>query len=240
MKLLRDDAAVSAYYSNYYLSEHDDYFSDARSRFEVEALRSWFGGRPNSVCDVACGHGRHLLAFARMGVETGYGFDAAKKLVHIAKRNLASYHYRVECATFAAWNVGVSRFDIVYSLFSSIGYCLEENEIISLIRKMVSAAKRGGIVCVDIDNIHRIKRFLQSEGNTDEQNEYSFDDETRILLGRERRENKMLETKTRFYTDEELKGYFVHAGLSNVKCYGAFDTSPYTKNSGRLIVVGRK
>jgi ubiquinone/menaquinone biosynthesis C-methylase UbiE len=240
MKILKDDAAIAAYYGKYYLQEHNNYFSETRSKQEVTQLIKWFGDKPDSVCDVACGDGHHLLTFAQIGVTKGFGFDISKELVKIAQQNLATYNYQVEVASFASWKPEAETFNITYSLFSSIGYCLEDKDASALIEKMASTTKTGGLVCIDADNVERLKRYLDNPENTDANNGYLLDEQTRILLTRECRGNEILETKTRFYAPNELTSFFKQAGLTNITLYGGFDESPFSKDNSRLIITGRR
>ena len=100
-KTLKDKKAVKKYYDQYYLAEHTEYLTEKRSLAEAKQLIKWMGKKPQSVCDVSCGNGRHLLAFSKLGIKKGYGFDLSTKLIENAKESLSSNkNYKVEVKDF--------------------------------------------------------------------------------------------------------------------------------------------
>ncbi len=244
-KTIIREKAEEKYYSDYYLNDHKKYFSSNTAKKEVGALIRWFGRNPSSVCDVACGDGRHLAEFQKLGVKNGYGFDFSKALIKEAKGKISNRgNYKVEQKSFSEWRPILKQYDIVYSLFSAIGYCYNDDEAESLIRKMVLAVKPKGIVCIDTDNIFRLIRTLEKKNKKrlKSKEKLKFDTFKYILFSRDERDQEILVTKTKYYSSVELVKMFEKAGISrnNIEIKGDFSGKKYTYLSNRLIIVAKK
>jgi len=242
-QLIKGKAARKRYYDKHYIADHSDYFSEELSLSEVQALIGWLGYKPKNVCDVACGNGRHLLAFSKIGVNEGVGIDASKELLKIAKNDLKQTNFKLVHSTFADWRPEPEKFDITYSLFSALGYCLENSKAQDLVDKMVLTTKNGGFVCIDTDNVFRMIHYLdeKSKKNRNSSEKLNFDAATMILSSRDVKKDETLEEKMRYYTAPELKSMFLHSGhTGTINFYGDFENNPYKSSSKRLIVVMKK
>jgi len=188
MKTIKGRRAVQAYYDNYYLDEHREYLSETRTAQEAKFLIKSLGREPSSVCDVGCGDGRHLKTFQQAGVAKGFGFDLSSKLVGLAKQNLSrNKNFVVENMSFTDWQPEQEAYDITYSVFSSFSYCLDFVEAQGLVGKMVSATAAGGIICIDVDSVFRLVRFLLKKVKHKETDELEFDAADMQLRAREER-----------------------------------------------------
>lgn len=241
-KILLQNRAIKEYYDKYYLDEHVGYLTPQRSLAEAKALIKWLGRKPRSICDVGCGEGRHLLAFQKLGVKNGFGFDLSKSLIKRAKEKLKDGpKYNVIIENFNNWQPKKNGFDITYNLFSSFGYCLTYSAAQNLINKMVAATKKGGIICIDNDNVFRLVNYLDNIGAKD-QKDFYFDAGKMILFAKEKRGKSVLFSQTRYFTAPELKEMFLKAGVKevNIKFKGGFENENYSYKSKRLIAVAKK
>lgn len=244
-KHYRGQEAVQKYYDNCYLPEHRHYLTKERASAEVTFLMNHASSPPMAVCDVGCGAGQHLLAFAQADVPQGYGFDLSPILIKKARELIQSYTgYKTEKASFTDWNPLPGFYDIVYSLFSSFSYCLNEGEAQELISKMVMAAKPDGLICVDIDNVFRLMRALEGySSRTKETNDkYMFDAEEMALVAEEKRDDMIIKTNTRYFMATDFTRWLVKAGIprENVSFLGDLTGEPYSYAAKRLVVMARK
>ena len=242
-KVLHNNEAIDYYYNKYYLKEHEKYLTRDRTNKEINQLISWLSRKPGFVCDVGCGDGRHLLAFAKKGIPGGFGFDRSSELIKLAKQNLQKYpHFAVEKNGFRGWQPKKEISDLTYSLFSSFGYCLKNSGAQDLFNKMVKATKFGGLVCLDLDSVFRLKRYLRGEikkvMTIDE--DIFFDNKKKILFAKEKKNEVVLKSAMRYYTQKEMVMMFKKAGLKNIICKGGFADEKFSPASNRLIILGKK
>jgi ubiquinone/menaquinone biosynthesis C-methylase UbiE len=109
-----------------------------------EAIKSHKRSEGNQLLDVACGTGKHLKEFSRWYEVEGIDLDA--NLVEIARNRLPSIPlHRGDMRTF---DLG-KRFDVVTSLFSSIGYMTTDADMRQAISNMARHLKPGGVLLVE-------------------------------------------------------------------------------------------
>lgn len=119
-----------------------DYAADAR---QVLALVTRFG-RPQSrtLLDVACGTGKHLEQL-RSAFEVA-GSDLSPGMLRLASERLAGVP--LTGGDYRSLDLG-RRFDVVTCLFSSIGYCLSEEDLGAAWRSFARHLAPGGVAIVE-------------------------------------------------------------------------------------------
>lgn len=215
-----------------------------RAVSEAKALVGWLGRVPDSVCDIACGDGRHLAEFSRLGVKRGYGFDANYELSEKAKSNVANGNYSIERKTFSSWVPPRKKFDLVYSLFSSLGHCASSKAAESLVCKAASAVKKGGMLCLDLDNVFRLARVMEKrqERLMKTNEKFVFDAVDMVLVSEDVRAKNILVSETRYFTAREIREMLVRSGFrrTSIIFKGGFSGEEYSTESRRLIVLAKK
>jgi SAM-dependent methyltransferase len=236
-KILGQEESVEKYYTEQYLNEHKYYLTRQRTSKEVDFLISALGRLPESVCDLACGNGRHLEEFAKRGVKSGIGVEPNKKLLNLAQAKLENFEFRNE--TFGQWQP-YKKYDLVYTLFSSTCYLLDNAEMLEFIKKMFQSTKKEGIVVIDTENI------LPAIGQMDVEyinrdRRLSFNPEKMTIESEEEIEGEILRTSRRYYLASELIYFFELAGMrkDQVRIFGDFDQSQYKLSSERVIATVR-
>jgi SAM-dependent methyltransferase len=134
---------VSArYYDAIYSARGKDYEAEARRVSELVRQHVRSGG--NSILDVACGTGTHLVYLRKeFQVE---GLDIDGRMLEVAAEKLPGIPlHKADMATFRLPGL----FDAVVCLFSSIAYTGTFGRMKRTVANMARHAKSGGIVIVE-------------------------------------------------------------------------------------------
>ncbi len=225
---------------------------------EVEGLAKIFAEyrvpKRGRVLDLACGIGRHTIPLAKRGF-TVVGLDLSPAFV---KRAL-SYAKRENVARRTKFYVGDTRrvgdvlrdeqpFDAIISLWTSIGYYGEEEDL-RIFKTLRTLASRRCLLVVDsahrdrqvklptssmtdLGNMeHHERRKLNLE-RSEIENQWSFYEKR----GRDLRLKARVDFSLRVYALHELKRLLERAGWHYSKSYGDFGLKPFTTDSNRMIM----
>lgn len=236
------------YYGEHYADSVRSLLTEECSAREVDfILRETGLSAPAHVLDLACGAGRHALAFARRGYTvTGIDLSAA----WIAEAQAAAGGLD---ATFLAGDmrqpVG-GPYDLITSLFHSFGFFSDvENE--AMLAGWAMRLRAGGWLALDVWNRDAMLLHWQPE------HEWSPSDALRV------REARTFDPLTgrigvhytysyatgarheyaasfRVYTYTELRDMLGRAGLDVTQAYGSLEGAPYSIDARRLVVIARK
>ncbi|HET9894082.1 MAG TPA: class I SAM-dependent methyltransferase [Streptosporangiaceae bacterium] len=221
------------------------------ARFAAQVL----GLRPGTrVLDMPCGHGRHSVELARLGVAvTGVDSSAASiRLAIEAARegsleSLADFHVG-DMRTFALDDPA----DAVIVMQTSFGFMATREEDLGILRNIRRSLVPGGKLLIDSVSPFRIARTMivprRWERLADgtiyaEEREYDFLAGRlagRIELLTPEGERLTLAQSTRVYTLPELNAMMGAAGYRLTASYGGTDGSAYGFDSRRLIVVAER
>lgn len=204
----------------------------------------------NSVLDLACGPGRHVLGFAAMDIETtgvdlsGYLLNQAANLVDHEKLTANLVH-----SDLLAYKP-TQKFDLITNLFTSFGYYSNaaENQrvldnayqwlnqkgtlVIDTFGKEQAAHAIQPVHCTEYDNGDlRFERPLLVENMNLYSNEW-------ILV----RNNQAYrwEYEHFVYSANELTAMLKLAGFKAIEIYGSLQKDEYDLSAERLVAVARK
>jgi 2-polyprenyl-3-methyl-5-hydroxy-6-metoxy-1,4-benzoquinol methylase len=129
----------------------------------VETILGITGTRPHnnsSVLDIACGAGRHALAFARHGFRVTAN-DLSGFLLGEAEKEAGKEGLDLElsCCDMRSINLD-RRFDLIVQLFSSFGYFETDEEDRSVIRNVSGMLKPGGWYVLDLINPEHLRKHI--------------------------------------------------------------------------------
>lgn len=202
---------------------------------------------PAAVLDVACGRGRHALAFARRGfVVTGFdlsarALDAAR---HAARRAglKASFHRQDMREPFCD---GCA--DLVVNLFTAFGYFDDDAESAKALAAMAQGVRAGGYFVQDFLNAPYVAATLAPEttrrvGDTEVAERRWIEGgfvRKAITLRAHGHEETHAEA-VRLFSPDELAALHEAAGLHVVHRYGDYDGGALTPESPRCILVSRR
>lgn len=112
------------------------------------------------VWDIACGKGRHTLAFARKGyyaTGTDLSENSIKEALLLGDEKLEFFVHDMR-RTFR-----INYFDCAVNLFTSIGYFKNPNDNLSVFKNVHSALKPNGYFIVDFFNAEKVKATYKSD-----------------------------------------------------------------------------
>lgn len=203
-----------------------------------------------SVLDLACGPGRHVLGFARLGKDitgidlSGYLLNQAAN--HIENEQLPANLVHCDLLAFEPNH----KFDLITNLFTSFGYYNNPNDNQQVLDNAYQWLNDGGVFIIDtfgkeqaahaIEPVHcteydngdlRFERPLL----TDDMSLYS--NEWILVRGKQA---YRWEYEHFVYSATELTQMLQSAGFKQVEIYGSFDKEAYDLDAERLVAVARK
>jgi ubiquinone/menaquinone biosynthesis C-methylase UbiE len=160
-------------YTGLHAAVYDEIYADkqyaAEARF-VHELTDAPGGR---LLDVACGTGRHAIAFTALGYEVT-GSDINEELLAVG-RAAAGNHVRCVAGDMRDLHVDGGPFDLVTCLFDSIGYAQDNEGVIAALRSLSRHAAPGKFVVCEVlhaagvlcaSSATRVGRWTLNDGRT--------------------------------------------------------------------------
>lgn len=224
----------------------------------VDFFRRLFAqGNVRSVLDCACGTGRELPLFHSLGVEV-VGSDISEAMLAQARKNLAAIgvsvplyqgDYRALPAHFHR------RFDAVACLSTSIAHMPDEDNLLRAFQSMREVLREKGILILTQGTSDRQwrerPRFMLAVSDHDFSRLFVID----YLGERSARYNVLDITHTANQQElehwsteyaclllrDDQKRLLKAAGFTEVEFYGAYDFTPYSKEtSHRLITVAQR
>ncbi|MFN4178930.1 MAG: class I SAM-dependent methyltransferase [Armatimonadota bacterium] len=216
--------------------------------FIIQALDLPEGAR---ILDLCCGQGRHSLELARRGFQV-VGVDLSEALLYAARQRAEREGLTITFLQSDMREIDFTdEFDAVINMFTSFGYLENEAEDEKVLRKVAQALKRGGKFLLDLMNRDWLIRNFQPMGwRADNEGwfvleERNFDHlsgrmETRwIFVARDGVRYERF-SSIRLYSASELRAMLERSGLQVTNLFGDYDSSPYTWDSHRLIVVATR
>ncbi len=228
-------------------------FTPERNASEVDFIESVMVlPKGAQVLDVACGHGRHALEFAKRGYQV-MGLDLSPRFIEMARqdaqlRELTNVEFLVGDMRESYF---LTRFDGAYSYFTSFGY-FDDDDNQKVIESVAKALVKGGVFLLETVNrdwaIHKVEAqprrwdeiapdFFLLEDTTF--NAHTSRIHTRRIIF-DKGERRTVEYDIKLYTHAELEDMLEEAGLQVVSTFGSKDLTPYAVSSPRMIILSRK
>ncbi|WP_052667301.1 class I SAM-dependent methyltransferase [Nitriliruptor alkaliphilus] len=136
--------AHAAWYDALYESLGKDHVTEARDL--LSRVTAQLGHAPTSWLDVACGTGQHLAAVAD-AVDEVVGVDLSEAMLDVARARLGG---RVELRVADQRTLDLGRrFEVVSSLFSSIGYAADLDELDATVAALARHVAPGGVLVLE-------------------------------------------------------------------------------------------
>lgn len=136
--------AHAAWYDDLYAALGKDHVAEATALLDV--VTRVLGRTPASWLDVACGTGQHLATVADTVPEV-VGVDLSPQMLDVARARLGG---RVELLEADQRDLDLGRrFDVVTSLFSSIGYATDLDALDGTVAALADHVLPGGLLVVE-------------------------------------------------------------------------------------------
>jgi len=215
---------------------------------EVEQIITLSGCDKGRVLDLACGPGRHSVAFARRGFRVT-GVDRSPFLLERARTNARDAGVEVE------WIESDMRdfrrpdaFDLAICLFTSFGFFQEDADNRQVLANVAASLKPGGTFVLDLLGKEVLAQKFTSTTSRDLPDGMVVH-RHRIVDDWNRIENDWIILRNGaqrsfhfshwLYSARELKEMLLGAGFAEVQAYGDFAGATYDAGATRLVVVGR-
>ena len=238
------------------LFDPDDYFhfythrlNEERTKTEIRFLIDTLSlNQSHHILDLACGWGRHANRLAKQGYKV-LGIDRTSGFLDRAKNEAEQLGVSVDYRNMDMRRIDFrAKFDRVVCLFSAFGYFEDEDN--QLVMNNISRALRPeGLLCFDI--LHRDVQIKEQKpymvnhvGEDIMIDEMQFDSVTgrrlyrRTLMRDGRRQD--ISFFVRLYNVQEICMLLMRAGLFIKKIYADFESTEFTSESERMVVVAQK
>ena len=215
-------------------------------RFILKALKLRKG---DSLLDICCGIGRHLIPIAKKGIRVT-GVDLCSEYLQEAEKRAKRSKVRLKLVHGDAKKIKFhSRFSGAINMWTSIGFFEKEADNFRVIKNAYEALRPGGAFLVHTVNRDWISKNFDrrdwwrvGEGKVMEEREVDFATARVNSTWTFVRNGKQIQKgiSLRVYCFHELREHFRKAGFGEVAVYGGTDFSPLTFDSRMLYVVGKK
>jgi ubiquinone/menaquinone biosynthesis C-methylase UbiE len=223
------------------------------ARTNVRSIVELLSLNPDApLLDLCCGAGRYLLALREQGFNRLVGLDLSNDLLSVAVDKLARTNGHNPIPLIQADMRAIpleNHFAAVLSLFTSFGYFQADRDNQAVLEAAHTSLKPGGIFLLDyLNRDHLIENLIPRD-------EKPLPDgrvhNVRCLTDQCRRVEKtttyikngnkrQFRESVRLYSQPEMMRRFRAAGFVKVCSYGTFRGDEFTKDSRRLILVGKK
>lgn len=211
------------------------------------------GLEPERVLDVACGIGRHVLAFAEEGYYTE-GLDLSDEFINRARDRISEKGVddRVELHVhdmreLDEWD---GSFDLITNFWNSLGYYDKATDVM-ILTQMKRLLSEEGVVAIEMSNKEFYVKNFDSSSVREvgdklhvERKEFNLEtgrfETTLDVFMADASGYKYLETmefQPRLYAPVELKEMCENAGFDEVSLFGGLDGSDLSLDSSRAVVL---
>lgn len=227
-----------------------DQTSFALAKQQCPQILEMVGHPVNSMLDLACGPGRHLLGFAAFGIEvTGVdlsGYLLSHAANHFEQAQMAGTLVQCDMLSYEP----KQKFDLITNLFTSFGYYPEAINNQKVLNQAYLWLNKGGSLVIDTFGKEQLAHTMEPVHLTEYDNGdlrierpllvdnmRVFANEWILIRGNEafRREYQHY-----VYTAQEMETMLSLAGFQDIRIYGSFEGDEYDLSSERLIAVAQK
>ena len=194
------------------------------------------------ILDLGCGEGRYTAILKEKGYRV-LGLDLSETLVRCGKKK--DPHLDLAVGDMRAIP---GCFDLILSLFTSFGYFDTDEENKRSLYSVHQALNPGGIYWLDFLNVHHVKKNLVPETHSRLASGIEVTEKRKITNGRIVKDiyfknngmDKYYRESVRLFSRQNLEKMFRETGFHIQACFGDYYGSPWSSDSERTIMVGRK
>jgi SAM-dependent methyltransferase len=252
-----DEVAERPWYVDFF---DDDYLRmfgpqlpDERTAAEVNGVVERLGLEPGChVLDLCCGHGRHAVPLARLGLRVT-GLDRSQGFLRRAADQAAADGQAVGlvAADMRRLPFADASFDAVVNLFNAFGYLEDDAQDELVLAEVARVLRPGGRFLQELANREAMVRgwhdsaVVRLGDGLVVLQERALDlrtsrDRVRYTLLRPDGRQRVREHVIRLYTLTELAGMLARAGLDLEAVHGDLDGGPLELDSSFLVTVSAR
>lgn len=247
-----NDKAYTKSFATIYDKVMDNVPYDYWYRYLIDLL-DYYNKQPQKVIDLACGTGNMTFRFAEKKDWDLYGVDISEEMLEIARDKEAEKDNNVKFFQKDLRYFSPDlKFDLAFSLFDSLNYILNYDDLKKTFKNTYNFLKNDGIFIFDMNTI---KRLMGIEPGTMllKGDDYSCFWEDIID-----KENKIWKVKLKIYFGENRVNYYkeVHketsypirdviaalkwAGFTEVEVFSAYTFNKAKESDNRVYFVASK
>jgi len=220
----------------------------------LDLLAAEFDADPETALDVACGAGRHVLAFADRGLDAE-GLDFSGRFLEEARERARERGLSDDTAfrhhDMRELDELTGSYDLVTSFWNSLGYYDRETDerILAEARRLLS---EDGVLAVELGNKdHYVANFEGSVAHEDDGRLHVQRREYDVATGRFHTQLDLfdaeggyeyvdrMEWENRVYAPPTLRDMCLDAGFVDVSLFGGFDGAALTVDSDTVALLAR-
>ncbi len=200
------------------------------------------------ILDLACGAGRHAIAFAEKGFHVT-AIDLSENLLNIGRQEALRQQVFVEFSRQDIRSVHLDGgFQLVLNLFTSFGYFEKDEENFGIFRTAYQYLDKAGYFVFDFLNEAYVKKNLipfsvdERNGGVIKQTRSIENNRVvkKIELQSRDKEQSFVES-VMLYNHDTLISELLRAGFSVIGLFGEYDGTVFDKEtSSRLIAICKK
>ncbi|MFN3387186.1 MAG: class I SAM-dependent methyltransferase [Candidatus Thermochlorobacter sp.] len=200
------------------------------------------------VLDIACGAGRHAVAFAKKGFSVTAN-DLSPMLLQEARRLAEQHQVNLTFSQKDMREIDFKQeYDLVVQLFTSFGYFEEPDEDKRVLENVYRALKGGGIYVLDFFNANDVRKNYKPLTKRvvdgiyiSEERKIVGDSIKKIVTLSENGMLKRFMESVRLYSHTELAALVSQVGFRIVGILGDYDGAPFDPEvSPRVIIFAEK
>ncbi len=241
-------------YTGLHARVYDEIYADKPYADEARFVHELVGSPGGKLLDVACGTGRHAIAFADLGYDV-IASDINEELLAVG-RAAAGDRVQFFQGDMCDLDIDGRPFDVVTCLFDSIGYPQDDDRIVSALRSLRRHAAPGGrVVCEFLHapalvrgaDTRRVRRVDLRDGRTLLRTSETTIDVERMLMhvryelwavnGDGRGEHAEEEQTNRLFSAPEMRQLAAAAGLDVLEIVPAYADGPIDADTFHLLLV---
>jgi SAM-dependent methyltransferase len=219
----------------------------------VKFVRTLFErNRVRSVLDCACGTGRDLPMFHRLGLEV-FGSDVSPAMLAVAEKNLAQLDLAIPLKRVDYRDLPGSyerRFDAVVCLSTSLLEMPDEAQALRALQSMGAVLNKSGILVMSQGTTDRQwnekPRFIPAVNRPEFSRVFVIDYDDRgahynvldLFHSEGRTEFKVWTAHYHMVLlKDDLERLLKNAGFTSVEFYGSYKFAPYDKSSSNILIT---
>jgi len=217
----------------------------------IEGILGRMDYHPLTVLDVACGTGNVSELLANKGYEV-VGIDIAPEMIVVAKGKKGGVEYHVQ--DMAELDLGGRRFDLAISLFDSLNYVTDIDQLSRGIKRVGEHLVDGGLFIFDVNTIYALSNHFFDQANLSNEHypKYvwtsTYDHQSRICrvdmnfeVHEDGKPRQFKEVHIqRGHSLEELTQWLIDASFEVVDVFQAYRFRKPNRRSDRVFFVARR